>query len=492
MTAINHDVVLHRGDTAPVLGMTYLGPDGRPADITGWVFVLSVHTVAEPVDDSTLVYELTGNLSAPLIGEYDFSVPADLAETVEPGTYYYDVQCDLGVGKTRTLAYGTWTITQDRTKRLGTFIVLPRTMVPPESISTAWLSVVDESTTADDVPTVMEISPGVFASTLSPASLKPVTTHTLYVSTSGSDLATGLSPDQALASIWKALQRVAAEPTTIYVESGTYDTLTGWTGNVPTQDVVVIATDDLELPTTPGRVVSQAAPLGLVWSSVGGTAAVYSTPLVAEPAIVVDTRGYLRHGEGSRLPKRVSVAACDVPTGGWYWTAGVLNVRAPDSLTPGDRVLVMKDGQVNGFVNLAGVSLWVSGFSFLGGTSAFTITNCARAVFVDCDFDYGAQVAAGVGGYGLTLSCSAPGADHSVYLFRCRARGATGEYRLASGRGASQSSVRAPAMDTTARTSTTASRRTGRPTSGRSSRSSSAVTTSTIRGRMRRSLVRSR
>lgn len=103
-----------RGDTFPFI-FTVQDSSGNPINITSYTFLLSVDIVADPVDDSGQLLQITGTIADGPNGKVQFTPSANDADQV-PSTYYYDVQMKDTVDAIRTIAKGTWIVEQDITK----------------------------------------------------------------------------------------------------------------------------------------------------------------------------------------------------------------------------------------------------------------------------------------------------------------------------------------------------------------------------------------
>ncbi len=104
----------HRGDTyANVL--TIKNADGTPLNLTGYTVTLTVDRRKEPTDNTTMVFQLTGTLTAPTEGKVSFTPSAPNAATAA-GTYYYDIQLTDGSGAIKTAGPGKFVFKQDITK----------------------------------------------------------------------------------------------------------------------------------------------------------------------------------------------------------------------------------------------------------------------------------------------------------------------------------------------------------------------------------------
>jgi hypothetical protein len=102
-----------RGDTFPFT--LQIKVDDVVLDITGFTIVLTVDTREEPPDATTVVFQVSGIISDGPNGKVTFSLSTPNAATT-PGDYFYDVQYTDLSSKIRTVARGTWVVSQDITK----------------------------------------------------------------------------------------------------------------------------------------------------------------------------------------------------------------------------------------------------------------------------------------------------------------------------------------------------------------------------------------
>lgn len=108
MTKVN--IIRFRGDTDPII--FNVSKAGKPVDLTGSVFTLSVSTESAPVTPS-YTFQITGVVASPLTGQVAFT-PL-LAQVDLLGTYFYDMQMTTGLA-IKTLVSGKITFNQDITK----------------------------------------------------------------------------------------------------------------------------------------------------------------------------------------------------------------------------------------------------------------------------------------------------------------------------------------------------------------------------------------
>ena len=92
-----------------------LASDGSVVDVTGYSFLLTVDPSPEPTTNANNVFQVTGTVLDAANGLIEFA-PTAVQTDVTPARYYYDIQMTDDVGRIRTIASGTYTITQDITK----------------------------------------------------------------------------------------------------------------------------------------------------------------------------------------------------------------------------------------------------------------------------------------------------------------------------------------------------------------------------------------
>jgi hypothetical protein len=108
-------ISLFRGDSYPLAFTLKNAGTGTAVDLTGCTLLLTVDTLADPPDDTTQVFQLTGELDAdPTTGKVYFT--PDTTDTATVGTYYYDVQLTDADSNIRTVVKSTLTISMDITK----------------------------------------------------------------------------------------------------------------------------------------------------------------------------------------------------------------------------------------------------------------------------------------------------------------------------------------------------------------------------------------
>jgi hypothetical protein len=111
VSKINLEVV--RGDSRRLIFVAK-DPKGKPANIFGWKnFVMTVSSIENPVDSTTVVATVDGDLET---NGFDGKIRFLPDSMLEPGTYYFDIQCLDNENNTTTMVRGKYTVTQDITK----------------------------------------------------------------------------------------------------------------------------------------------------------------------------------------------------------------------------------------------------------------------------------------------------------------------------------------------------------------------------------------
>ena len=108
------DITRARGDTFPFI-FTLKDTAGTVIDITSATFLLTVDVLEDPPDDSNKVFQMTGSIVVAVDGTVKFTLTTEQADQV-PLEYFYDVQMTDAASAIRTIAKGSWTVTQDITK----------------------------------------------------------------------------------------------------------------------------------------------------------------------------------------------------------------------------------------------------------------------------------------------------------------------------------------------------------------------------------------
>jgi len=107
------DFTFARGDTKTIR-VTLTDSGSTPIDLTGATTKLSVHTVEEPTDLTTQLFEITGVVVAPATNGVATYTPSAAQALQTPNEYYYDIQVTLATGAVCSVAYGRWTVVADR------------------------------------------------------------------------------------------------------------------------------------------------------------------------------------------------------------------------------------------------------------------------------------------------------------------------------------------------------------------------------------------
>jgi archaellin len=115
MARAKTNISMYRGDSYPITFTLTDSATGSPIDLTGATLIMSVDTMADPPDDTTLQFEIDGVIdAAPETGKVSFTPTS--TDTATVGLFYYDVQLTDADGNIRTVAKNTFTITMDITK----------------------------------------------------------------------------------------------------------------------------------------------------------------------------------------------------------------------------------------------------------------------------------------------------------------------------------------------------------------------------------------
>lgn len=282
---------------------------------------------------------------------------------------------------------------------------MPETCTPPSALpwQPAWVVI-----RGDD---------GRYSSSLAPSSLVIATSADLYVKPSGNDNLGGGSWANALENLWRAIISMAG-PTTIYVETGTYDMnhgFGGFGGLVPSYSFNIV-------PVNRGggaRLRSTCSDLALSWSAIGGGA--YSASLAFAPYAVVDETDRTDEGDGERLTLAASVVACQAQPGSYYWATNIITVHTRDGRAPDEYLHAFKGtaGQMNLAINNAGVSFYAENTDFMGGNRAVFMNDGSIACLNLCGTRYaedaGYQVNSAAEAYAFGCVSNENGADGLAY-----------------------------------------------------------------------------
>jgi len=116
MSSLIGEIEWYRGDSYPLELTIKNAATSAVIDITGYSFILTIDSLEKPPDDTTKVFEVTGDLdSDPTTGKVSFT-PTALNTDQEPATYFYDVQMTDASSNIRTIAKNKWKMRQDITK----------------------------------------------------------------------------------------------------------------------------------------------------------------------------------------------------------------------------------------------------------------------------------------------------------------------------------------------------------------------------------------
>lgn len=100
-----------RGDNKTI-ELTLTDSLAAPIDITGLTLLLSVHNNQEPVDLTTQLFVLTGNVTDGPNGKVEFKPTTTQAKQI-PDEYFYDIQLTLSDSTRLSVVVGTWTYVFD-------------------------------------------------------------------------------------------------------------------------------------------------------------------------------------------------------------------------------------------------------------------------------------------------------------------------------------------------------------------------------------------
>jgi hypothetical protein len=217
----------------------------------------------------------------------------------------------------------------------------------------------------------------VYRPSIDPSTRMITPTNTYYVTTSGSDVASGTSEGAAFRSVWKAINTAGVTASTIYVKAGRYDYENAVSG--------LNVAFNMNLIGYGGRVVLTTQPSSVSWSDAGSGA--WSTTYASTPYGVVDESNLDDFGVGTWLTARASVASVQA-SGGWFWSAGTLTIKTFDARTPDASIIAPLSSSSRWSLRIVtGVSAYVSGIDFLGGYRC-DVNNVAQFTSVDCTFGY--------------------------------------------------------------------------------------------------------
>lgn len=107
------EIQRYRGDTAADQFSVFNKSAGDVASLAGCTFTLTVGSVMNPTDDTTMLYQLTGVVDTEK-GTVYFEPSDDQVNRV--GVFYYDIQMVDSNGKKRTLVKDVYEFIQDISK----------------------------------------------------------------------------------------------------------------------------------------------------------------------------------------------------------------------------------------------------------------------------------------------------------------------------------------------------------------------------------------
>lgn len=80
---------------------------GAVVNITGYTFLMTVHTISNPPDATTQLFQLVGTITDAANGVFTFPFsPADADQA--PGKYYLGIEATDSLGKIETLVTGVY------------------------------------------------------------------------------------------------------------------------------------------------------------------------------------------------------------------------------------------------------------------------------------------------------------------------------------------------------------------------------------------------
>lgn len=110
-------VTMFRGDSYPLELTIKNKATGDAVPLTGFSFIMTVTTIKDPPDDTTVKFTVIGVIDPDQVanmGKVTFTPTTD--NTDEIGKFFYDVQMTNASGHIRTIAKNNFDITQDNTK----------------------------------------------------------------------------------------------------------------------------------------------------------------------------------------------------------------------------------------------------------------------------------------------------------------------------------------------------------------------------------------
>jgi len=108
------DITRKRGDTYADEFIIKSKATGRPLNVTGYSFLMTLDPNKAPSDSTTNIYQLSGTIVDAAAGRVEFAPTTSQANQL--GAFFYDVQMIDGGGRVRTVASGKYKYEQDITK----------------------------------------------------------------------------------------------------------------------------------------------------------------------------------------------------------------------------------------------------------------------------------------------------------------------------------------------------------------------------------------
>lgn len=109
------ELTFYRGDSFPIVVTITDSRTSEPIDLDGYELKLSVSSTINPVDDSSLVFDVQGVIDNDTeTGKVTFT-PTSQNNGVA-GSYYYDIQMIDSNSNIRTIVKAPYLIVQDITK----------------------------------------------------------------------------------------------------------------------------------------------------------------------------------------------------------------------------------------------------------------------------------------------------------------------------------------------------------------------------------------
>lgn len=218
-----------------------------------------------------------------------------------------------------------------------------------------------------------------YAPTVATASLRTAPVTTIYVSTTGNNANSGLTPELAKRNFAPGTGAYSSisGATRIVVEAGDYYNDQGWRGLAMTTE-----TTYLEIVASGGRVRMLSQEAALTYASAGSGA--YSATLATAPFGVYDEAQLDAYGSGTWLTQQANLAAVQA-SGGWYHDGvTTLYVKTFDARSPDRWVCAAQTGKSGFVASSAALTTYHSGVDWIGFTTGIYILNNGRTIIEDC------------------------------------------------------------------------------------------------------------